>query len=208
MEGSLPILIFYDSFLMREFHQMNNRGFIQLHSLLKKGGGFTLVELIVVIALIVFITGLTIINLRPGEEDLLLQRSVHQVAQDSRNTIGITLRSKPHECGVVPMFSGYGMNFTPGDTTYILFSDCNGNLKYQPADDVEEVVELAKGVRIQSVTPLAAGSLTVLFVPPNPDVFINGDENVPQGQIVLELINDTSRTRTLTISNKGVIDID
>ena len=170
--------------------------------------GFTLVELIVVMALIVFITGLTIINLRPGEEELLLERSINQVARDSRSVMGITLRAKPHPCGATSNFSGYGIHFTPGDTTYLLFSDCNGSNKYEPADDEGEVFKLEKGVRIQDATPLQGGGLHVLFVPPNPDVYINADPDEPQGQIILELVSDSTRTRTLTITNKGVIDIE
>lgn len=170
--------------------------------------GFTLVELIVVMAIIVFITGLTIVNLKPGEGELLLERSIHQVARDSRSVMGITLRAKPHSCGAVPNFSGYGIHFTPGDTTYLLFSDCNGSKKYEPSDDEEEVFKLKEGVRIQDATPLQGGGLHVLFVPPNPDVYINTDPDEPQAQIILELVSDSTRTRTLTITNKGVIDIE
>jgi len=182
----------------------------------KSGAGFTLVELVVVMVLMVLITGLTIVSLRSGEEELLLERSIHKIAQDSRNAIGAALKAKPHNCGGTK-FGGYGVSFEPGSTTYVFFADCDETLKYEPADDLEEVFELEEGeevfeleegVRIQSVTPLLAGKLHILFVPPHPDVYINTDIDGPQAQIILELINDNSRIRTLTITNKGVVDID
>jgi len=169
--------------------------------------GFTLVELIVVMALIVFITGLTIVSLRPGQEELLLERSIHKLAQDSRSALGFSLRAKPHGCG--GNFGGYGIYFEEDSTTYVLFEDCNETLKYEPSDDEGEEFKFEDGVRIQSATPLQAGKLHIVFAPPDPDVYINTNLSVMiQAEIVIELTNDPSRTRTLIITGRGLIDIE
>lgn len=172
-----------------------------------KREGFVILELVVVLAIIALISGIMFISLKTGKQSLALDRAAHKVAQDIRKTAELALRSKPYTCIKPGSFSsGYGMRFDDPDVFYIRFADCNGNKTYQPSDDkIEETITLEDGVRIQSVT---AGALHILFIPPNPEIFINGSSAVNPGQIVLELKSNPSVTRTITVNNKGMIRVD
>ena len=170
-----------------------------------KGEGFVILELVVVLAIIALISGIIFVSLQTGEQGLALDRAAHKVAQDIRKTVELSLRAKSYTCINPGSISGYGMRFDDPDVSYIRFADCNGNETYQPSDDKLETIELEDGVRIQSVT---SSALDIVFVPPNPEVFINGDSAANPGQIVLELESDPSVTRTITVNNKGMISVD
>lgn len=188
----------------------------QVSNVQKKG--FTLVELLVVIALIVFITGLTLINLRTGADILVLERAAHRVAQDMRRTMEFTLRSQAFaDCGGSDTLAGYGIRFNSAQPNcYLIYAECNDNATYQGVecdgtgsgpDKAVEAIELEKGVQIQSINP--SPKFNILFIPPDPEILINNKKTPgTQAVVTLELENDATKTRTVTISIKGVVDID
>ena len=52
----------------------------------KNGAGFTLAELLIVIAIILFLFPMIIANYNAGEKQFSLYRSAHNLAQDLRDT--------------------------------------------------------------------------------------------------------------------------
>lgn len=173
-----------------------------------KGQGFVILELVVVLAIISLISGIIFVSLKTGKQGLVLDRAAHKVAQDLRKSAEFTLRAKSHGCGPSSNFSGYGLHFDDNNPdSYLLFADCNGNQVYQPSDfDEINPIGFEKGVEIQSINP--SPNLDILFAPPNPEVFINGDAAALPAEIVLQSASDPSRTRTITVNNKGRVSID
>jgi len=171
----------------------------------KSGAGFTLIEILVVSAIIVVLSGIVMVGARSSEKSLLLERAAHQVANDIRLVLERTLQAVPNTSCTVPIFLGYGVHSEAGDS-YIFFADCNGNRLYQnPPDKIEDTFQLPAGVRIKEVDPSPSFDLT--FVPPEPGIFIRPGI-LTEGKIVLELISDTTKTKTITINERGAISID
>lgn len=169
--------------------------------------GFTIVEVLIVTAMLIILSVTLALNFQTGDRNLAIDRAAHSVSQDIREAIGFTLGTKPHNCGP-SNFKGYGVHFKGGETSYITFADCNGNRIYQAADlDESGPIELETGFRISSATPTTGGKLNILFSPPEPEVWINNALAAGPAVIVLQSIEDTSITRTITVTNKGVIDI-
>ena len=167
--------------------------------------GFTLIELLTVTTIILILSGIVVLNSRTGQGSLALDRSAHKLAQDIRRAIELTLRAQSlGGCSV----SGYGVyvnkNF-PLEKEYKIFGDCNANKSYDVSDVVVELLKFEQGVQISDVSPSPAAH--IFFIPPDPQVEIFPG-NPATAQVILRLENDPSRTRTLTINKKGVIDID
>lgn len=59
-----------------------------------RSSGFTLVEMLVVVGIVVLLTAITIPSLKTGEKSLALDREAHKVAQDIRRTLEFTLRAR------------------------------------------------------------------------------------------------------------------
>jgi len=170
--------------------------------------GFTIVELLVVVAVIVFMTGVLLLNWRSGERTLALSRVVHKAGQDVRRVQELALRAQAHNCAVGSI-SAYGIFFnqsTPG--SYLLFAECNSTNAYESGvggDDVVDTIQLEAGVMIQGVSP--GSTVSIVFVPPTPRVFLNPGSPTSV-QIFFQREDGTGTLKTLDVNSKGVIDID
>lgn len=170
--------------------------------------GFTIPELLVSVFIIVLMTAIAVPSWRAGETTLALDRAAHKLGQDLRKATELAQRAQFFQC-TTGTISGYGMYFsvtTP--TSYILYAECNGDLDYDAGDSEDTVVQtiaLENRIHIGSTTP--SPSFSVLFVPPVPTVHLKPNDPL-QAQIVLSVMGDPSKFKTITITSKGVIDID
>ena len=153
--------------------------------------GFTLVELLVVTAIFVVITGMILANHNRFGGRVILQNLAYDIALSIRQAqvYGISVRQ------FGGTFSGYGMHFVlsgPGvnPTTYVLFADIypsvpNGLYDADQGEQVESNT-IAGGYRIVDLCALrldvprstpedcdSITSLDVLFRRPEPDAFIS-----------------------------------
>ena len=188
--------------------------------------GFTLIELIVAIAIIGILSGIGFVALRAGGSQLALDRAAHQVAQDIRRAMGYTLEARPDPglcTGANEKFIGYGIRFhyvnTP--TSYMIFANCKNTSNDKEIVKELETVNLDKGVKVSNIqfTPGPVGDPTpfrgtrISFRPPDPTTQISWDHtnnNVNERDevaLTLQLEGNPSQTRTVTVTNKGVIEI-
>ncbi len=168
-----------------------------------RNAGFTLIELMVVITIILLLTSLGLANYRRGEEVFALERAAQKLAQDLRRTAQIAMAGKERG-GAFPA-GGYGIYFPAGtNSSYILFADLNGNSSYDGGDAVIENLSLKeRGVRISSFSP--GPSLSITFFPPNPTVTINPNPGSPyKATITLSLGGEEKK---IEINKVGLIDI-
>lgn len=196
----------------------------------KKSKAFTLLELVVVLAIISLLAAIVLANYRGGEKQSALLRSTHRLAQDLRRAeeMAISSRKTPPEFGeeVFPQ-GGYGIYFEidpsiPKGYHIILFADCDREGDYDgwgsytcaeatsglgnSRDETIEVITLEEGIRIKELFPLSPdNSLSITFIPPDPTVTIaGGDETV--AVITLCLKDAPTITRTITVNKAGLID--
>ena len=167
--------------------------------------GFTLVELLTVAAIMLILSGIILTSFRVGQGSLALDRSAHKFAQDMRRAMELALRAQPLGACAISGYGVYVNKNNPQDKEYRIFGDCNWNGFYDAGDVTVEVLKFEKGVHISGVSPNPIAH--IFFLPPDPQVGIFPG-NPATAQVILQLENDPSRVKTLTINNKGVIDID
>lgn len=131
--------------------------------------GFTIIELLVVISIIVILTGVVLVGYRTGERQLALQRAANKLAQDIRRVQEMAMSAKEFG-GIVPE-GGYGIRFKQEESGhYIIFVDSNNNQDYDPGvDGIVEDVKLEKGVEISNISN---SPLRITFTPPDPTTTI------------------------------------
>ena len=180
----------------------------------KSGAGFTITELLVVIAVIILMTGLILPNWRSGEQSLALDRVVHKAGQDVRRAQELSLRAQAFDnCPQDTSITGYGIVFDTSwsSTQYRLFANCKSD---GSADDYtfgsndmvlsEGTITLENGIEIALVSPTPQAS--IVFIPPTPQVFINGDQG-ENAHISFQRTDGEGSPKTLNITRKGVIDV-
>ena len=167
--------------------------------------GFTIPELLVSIFIIVLMTAITLPNWHAGETTLALDRAAHKLSQDIRKATELAQRAQLFQCATGNI-SGYGVYVSTGTpSSYILYVECNGNQEYNSGVDAKfQEVILEGKVQITSAVP---NSFSVFFVPPVPTITIQPG-NLTEAQITLSIAGDPTRSKTIGITTKGVIDID
>jgi len=178
--------------------------------------GFTLIEVIVVVAVIGFLSASMLSSQKSSSARRQLGLDVQRAVQDLRNAQNLALSSQiSADCGnkVVP----YGIIFNMSlSDRYLLAADCNQNNAYDAGDIIIQTVFFPES-RISSLPgssspPLQAESvgvnpLQVFFAPPLPAVFINGNPSVSMisASATICHFKQTNLCKTINISSKGAV---
>jgi prepilin-type N-terminal cleavage/methylation domain-containing protein len=180
-----------------------------LNSKISKCRGFSLIEVLVSLFIIILMSGIIFANYRAGGKQFALQRSANKLAQDIRRAQEMAMSAS--ECptgtacaGQVP--PGYGIYVNTGDTNYLLYADTNpaGGDEDYGGDTLIETISLEQGVYIHLANP---ASFSINFKPPDPNVNIAGGA-VNEGTITLAIQTDTSKTRIVKVNKAGLIEVE
>ena len=171
----------------------------------EKCGGFTLIEILVVLTIIIIITGIVIFNVGTERQNSVLLRSAQKLSLDLRRVQSFALSSKTYNTSGVP--GGWGVHFSgAGSTSYIIFADLASSASCSDRDFVRagngsedfETANLESGISINSLS----GNLSdIVFTPPDP--VVNFTPGQTSASIVL--INKDGATRAININKTGFI---
>ncbi len=168
--------------------------------------GFTILELMISVSFMMIILVIGVANYRGGEEDLALQREASRLSQEIRG-IQAMAGTEEADCSHLDDYQyGYGLHFSEGEEEkYIIFADCNGNNRHQPVDEDIREVELEEGVKIKEFSPTEGNELDVVFVPPGPEVFVNG--GTEEAYVILQT-EEEGNTKKVLINSVGRVEIE
>lgn len=167
--------------------------------------GFSLIEMLIVVALFTIITGAALLNHGRFGESILATNLAYDIALSLREaqSYGISVRESPLEGSIFTV--GYGVHFLQ-DTLFVFFADRNGNARYDgtsvdgvcvvnASSECLKVYRLERGNTIRSfcgMPSLLGGSaecrnfltgdttlsfLDVFFKRPAPDAFVRTNLN-------------------------------
>ncbi|MDO8743196.1 MAG: type II secretion system protein [Candidatus Azambacteria bacterium] len=172
--------------------------------------GFTVVEIVVVLGIMVIITGIALFNAGSEKQDSALFRSAQNLSLNLRKVENNALSSRVFKDRVP---CGWGVHFNwPDLTSYTIFADtaindCDGvDRDYKrDAGGSEDlvIVNFEAGIKIDGITNNVAD---IVFIPPAPSVVFtssSGQEAIDAVQIILS--NKKFSTREITINAAGFI---
>jgi len=173
----------------------------------KKQQGFSLVEMLVVIFIVVLISATLIVNWRKNEKQYLLQRAAQNIAQDIRKVQDMALNGTKYE-NQIPY--SYGIFFDKNKKkSYQLFGDLNNNNTYQTSDmEIGAEVSIESGIEIDSLSS-GAQNLNIAF--PIPDGFTKINPSSTIARIVIKKTGTTCPSlncKTINIRGMGQISVD
>lgn len=172
-----------------------------------KKSGFTLVELMVVMAIIGIMSAVVILQHKGYRDSKALILGEKQVINEIRITQGKTYHILSDE-GSFPR-GGYGIRFSKNATNYIVFADNNNNAVYDAGEELE-IVELPKNVEVSNLKKDGvdvAGPVDLIFKPPYGKVLIDRLEKSGISFIKLEIeINNGSSTKIIKASSSRLIE--
>lgn len=169
-------------------------------------GGFSIVELLITISIVMLVTGLALSRYSSFNNSVLLQSQAFEIGFDIRQAQQSAINVQAVGGASRNGFGIYFDRSTPNQ--YVLFSDTNDNNHYNSGTDGElsvfyvdtrfEIVD----IRVGSATPDEA---SVTFRRPNFDGLI-----YPSGgdlEIDIAASQDAATVRTITVSQTGQITV-
>jgi type II secretory pathway pseudopilin PulG len=173
--------------------------------------GFSLVELVVSLFIIAMISGLFLANYRSAGRRSELINVIQTAVVDIRACQGYSVGSKFY--GDSLPGGGWGVYFSTAagaNNKYIIFADIDGEKDYDDANEAIEangarIVLLPANIEISAIN--YNGSLTsaaVVFLPPDPQTYINGTQTGSVAIIFREKTNFS--TSTIEINPFGLVD--
>lgn len=187
--------------------------------------GFTLVEMMVSLSIFAVMTGFLMANFRVGRLEEELRASVNmsmatvRQAQTRALAGAVTnvcrggsndLKLCPTGAGGCPggictseVPLGYGVRFTTagdGRQQAVLFADANGNRVLDGGETISGVtVSSTPKLYVSALSPVSGSSLDIVFVPPRPTVYFNGDTATGVGTVFFYHAT-TSRSRSFSVN--------
>lgn len=185
---------------------------------LQANRGFTLTEVIVVIAITAVLASLLLANTRGPSRKFEVRRGVQQMISDLRKTQALAISSQTVTCGASVTSPNYGFRTqvnSSGNASYAIFADCDKNISYNTSGDdfILNTVTL-ENVFVKLTSPASGGStyLEVVYIPPIPDVAINASTfTYPSqvGEFIIEVcsLSETTLCTRIRGNSRGNIEI-
>ncbi|MDP3052145.1 MAG: hypothetical protein Q8N42_01420 [bacterium] len=187
---------------------------------LRSKGGFTVVELIIVLAIMVTITSLILANYPGFNERLAVRGASEDIASNIRlaQAYGLGVKESSPD-----LFPGYGVYFQSAITnSYVLFADIppyDGT--YQESEKIKDLA-IQTGVQIYDLcanvkqTPpgtCGLASLTAFYKRPTPIVSLKGEQTiggtvVPASDIEIKIRGARGTTKTIVVWLSGQISVE
>ena len=159
--------------------------------------GFTLIELMVGIAIIAIMTGIFLINYQSSNRRSSLTFATQKAANGIRTVEGYAMGLKLGVGGANP--PGWGIYFPANTSSYYIFTDNNANNYYDSGELYQKDI-FTKGV----LTGMGA-STTIVFIPPDPLVYINNSTTSTSTVKLFDYI--VGSQKELEINPFGLVDI-
>ncbi|KKS44827.1 MAG: hypothetical protein UV48_C0009G0025 [Candidatus Azambacteria bacterium GW2011_GWA2_42_9] len=168
--------------------------------------GFSLIEILVVLAIIMLMAGIVTFNISSQRQNSALFRSAQKLSLDLRRVQNYALSSKNFRISGVPC--GWGIHFySPNSSSYTIFADTAASLNCSDRDFIRsidgsedfETINLDAGIIISS---LSNGLSDIVYTPPQPSVVFIPDQTT--ASIVL---SNRFSTKTININKSGLISL-
>ncbi|MBI2454432.1 MAG: hypothetical protein HYV54_02595 [Parcubacteria group bacterium] len=169
--------------------------------------GFTIVELVVIIGIIGFMSAFVILGQNQGSDQRKLILEVRRLAQDIRKAQNFATSSTTQDCGaqggikVVP----FGIIlYTDAPDRYLLVGDCDGDKTY----DAGEPIVSSYTFNVSEISNLIPSDnpMQIFFAPPNPDIYINGSVSA-NGTITVCGSKRSSLCQNIYITGGGAVSV-
>lgn len=186
---------------------------------LSSRGGYTVAEILIVVAIIGFLTAVVVARYRDFDSTTVLKNLAYEIALSVREAQVMTISSSNLGGGGAPLAVGqnsYGISFSENSGSYIIFNDSNENDQYS-APELVKLITITQGATITDLVEYRSGSgaahsitdATITFDRPHLDTTFttsSGSNNVVE--VVLTVTSSRGGERLVHIARSGRISVE
>ena len=191
-----------------------------------RSGGFSLIELLVVLGMLVLITTVTLVSHFSFNSSIVLSSLAYDIALSIRQAqvFGLAVREYKDEFSAIPnptFDTGYGVHFDSSTPkSYILFADTDRQLDYDGVTERDEVFTIGRGNFISEFcatnsVPIEKCSSTgvityldIIFDRPDPEAIIKTNLGETYGSARIVISSPRGNERVIRIFSTGQISVE
>jgi prepilin-type N-terminal cleavage/methylation domain-containing protein len=183
---------------------------------MEKSKGFTIIELLVVLAIIAIIPLIVISGFPSVRSQFSLSDVAYRFSEDVRTaqTKGLSALPYKDSFGVQQPADGYGIYAdldSLGNTTYYIYAEHKpANNYYDPLDSIIKTITLGadSGIIIQKIGTTSHAGVSIVFSPGHNFITLNQNHQVVDSlDIIFAVANDPTKTKTVSINASGLIEV-
>jgi len=173
-------------------------------------GGFSLIELLVTMSIVVIVTSVSLANYPSFSEKLSLKRTVQEVALSIRQAQIYGGSVKKFEGATIEDFPGYGVYFSEDSSFFSLFADEDNDHDYAPAEQIR-LFEIKTGDKISTLKcdglSCPGRELQVVFVRPGPTVHLVDGSGGSHSVVEITVQSRKEGTKVIKVYVTGQISV-
>ena len=173
--------------------QDDNKTILNLKKINKIEGGFSLIELIVVCAIIAIIVGVVLLNFRGFQSKDTLDIAARTLASDLRWSQNAAMSGLSQ--GAAKVY-GYGIH-TAGNNYSLFYAN-------DVTDRTSVAGQIIRTVTLSNQITISSSDADIFFLPPDPQTIITPDP-APATSITITLSKSGLTPKTITVSTAGLI---
>lgn len=196
---------------------------IHKKKLIKTGNGFTIIELLITVAIIVVLIAVTIPGFYKFKLNLSLSRVAYKFEQDLRRMQAKSLTSPLFEDGNgdTHKVGGYGIYVDiSNNKEYVIYADrFPGNKYYEGgspscAQGLDCIVEnfdfsiTEPGIIIKQINNITGNNVSINFNPSGPTTTITPLANQNKVDVVFAIESDLTKIRTVSVNTAGLVEVE
>jgi type II secretory pathway pseudopilin PulG len=165
----------------------------------KNNLGFTLIEILVVLVIMIALAMLVIGGHSEGRPRLALERTAEAFAMDLYRAREKGFSSMIYNDGTNLIEDGFGIMVVAGDTKYYLYAGKN-------EQEIIEEIRIETLIKIDNVSPSDGGELRIFFSSDEKKVLFN-EQSIDNGKVVFVTDDGMNVTREININKSGIAEI-
>ena len=173
---------------------------------ISQNAGFSLLEIIVVMAIIGIMVAVFVPGQSKNREKKALNLETERVANDIRSARSYTFNTTSFD-GSGPPAGGFGIHFTKGSNSYSIFADIDEDRFYK-VDDSEKYQEtmLLEDIEISNleINGGLVNSADIVFTSPYGVTYINNDKTA--GRKLEITVTGSAGSNVITVDVSGRVD--
>jgi prepilin-type N-terminal cleavage/methylation domain-containing protein len=179
----------------------------------KKQQGYTILEMIVVVAIITALCGIVILNYPKAKLQLSLARVAYKFEQDLRHAQQLSLTSNYYPDSSHPSTGFGGYVNTESNKQYIIYAnnDVQRPNYYYPANDyIVNTVDFSKtepGIIIKEIDNVLSADASINFTTSNSATTITPAPTGNVLYVVFAIASDPTKVKIVSINTSGLIEI-
>ena len=173
--------------------------------------GFTLIEVMVVIIIIGILATLVLANYKTSSSGSELQYAVQRLAGEIKKAQNMAMSSYKYKEGAteeVPC--GYGVHFE-SNNSYFLWRDLarvSGDSSCATSDKEYNAGEkIGQDINLPNNINLSFESVDIFFMPPDPEVFFDGDEMINSTSMEVWDIGSPGNKKIISVNQFGLVEV-